>query len=590
MDNLHLMARLIQIKCDALTRALGLQFGASRPRPRLSPVAFFGLVVLLTLIMVTIGSTSAANQEPDELAKTPRVNIAISAMKKITHMNTDYFGLDMWGIYNDGSDPAFFYRSDEGWKNLGALGVSTLHYPTDRNNWAALYDLATAVPLDPPSKLDTPEFLTLNGHLGSEPMVAANVTILCTPGPGTPSNRNVSCQWATPDLAASWISFINNYSASNPGIPKVKYVLLGEEPYAGCDPLTAPGKINCLDNAGRHKVQLTSDQYAQRVIDWSKAIKKVDPSVQIGAAFQPNTNICSRKPCSMSWDETLLKKASSAFDFVFVHQYFVLTKPAGNELDGQRYSYYQRQSDIRVLFQGKTAMPVQIRKELMQWGTKKKKLPIFVTEFNAARIDNTTANAMFQTRQSLFAAFSVGELYLDLAKPVTVSGQKLPGASNIHLNDLYTSPVMIARLEPPGQQPQTVVLMPAWHALSMLKVFSGTDLLSVQVNRSPNTPARLPAIRAYAGISGNQLYVAIFNHSTAGPTLYDLNFTGFVPRSGTVTSLGEAATSFLTQNDLNHPNAIIPKLSDLDPALLGTSSIKGLSIPPHTFLLLALSQ
>jgi alpha-L-arabinofuranosidase len=520
-------------------------------------------------------------EEIDPAGKKKPPLITVNLAKVTGHIDPRALGLTVYAFGHNTTDSSYFYRSPEGNAMLKELGINALHYGTDFNDWAHLYDPSTAVPITYPEAMDAPEYLQLNQDLGAEPSIEVNVSILChqTDPNQPPSTKNVTCQTATPQLAADWLRYINFQST---GTPKVKYVTLGGEPFAGCTPWTDPLGINCITPAGFHKIRLTAADYANRVKTWATALKAVDPTVKIGVNLQPNTFLCLKNCNRVSWDETVLKKSAKFIDFVVAHQYFVVKQYAPDEATAQQYSYYQRQSDIRVLYQGKTAMPRQLRQELSQWAPSKKNVPIIYSEFNASRIENASFDATFGTRQSLYTGFAVGELFLDLLQPVSVGGRQLPGATRAMLHDLYTSTVMIARNQPVLTLPQTMVFMPSWYVLQALADFRDKDLLQPTVSRNPTTPVRLPALRVYAVKSGKEVWLAVFNHNTTQAITVDVTLRGLAPQQATAVEIGNNAASFRTQNDLNNPNAITPTSLTVDPSQLTSNGIQGFVFPAHT--------
>ncbi len=441
------------------------------------------------------------------------------------------------------------------------------------------------MPLPKPNKLDTDDFLALNAAIGSEPVIAANVTQLCQQANAAqpPSKANVACIPAPASLAANWVRYINLQSV---GTPQVRYVALGIDPLWGCSPWLSPLRINCLNNVGQHATRLTQTQYVSEIKQWAQAIHAVDPTIKIGVHLQPKTTICQGS-CTMSWDQQVLQGAGSYIDFVMVHQYFLVPQPAANISTATKYSYYQEQQDARVLRGGgATAMPSNIRAELVKWAPAKKGMPIFVTEFNASRNESDDFNTGLQVRSSLYGGIAVGELLLDLQQPVTVNGVRLPGAQRAYLHHLYDNGMLIARYVPIDQPVQTMLFTPGWYILSALKDLAGKSIVKPTLTGIPSTSVGRPALRAFAVISGKDVWLAVFNHSPNQSITADIHLNGTSPQQVSVTQVGKNAASLLSQNTLANPAAITALTSVLPGTMLKSWGIQGFTFAPHNLAVL----
>lgn len=531
-------------------------------------------------------SGSPALNQPD--APDTGRTITLDLSKTVGKIDPAAFGLTLEPIRQDEANPNFFLRSPEGQNQLKALGVNSLFYFTDRNKWNALYDDFNALPLTRPSALDTDELLALSGGIGADPVVAVNITITCSQKDPTqpPSSANVNCINATPQLSQDWIQYINQVSQ---GTPKVKYVAMGVEPYAGCTYWKIPARLNCTPHVppGQHKILLPAAEYASRINQWAKAIHQVDPSVKIGVQLQPNTFYCTAPTCTTSWDQTVLTNSAANIDFVMVHQYFNIKPPVTDAAGALKFSYYQEQQDERILKNGVTALPSQIRQELIKWLPNKKSIPIFVTEFNAS-ISKSTADQQLQTRQSLYAGFAVGELFMDMLQPVRVNGELLPGGSRAFLHYLFSPNTMLALFEPPGSTDATMIYTPAWHIMAALKDFRGKAILDPVISSNPETTVGRGALKAYAVKSGKDVWLAVFNHDPAKAFTFNIKFTGTSPASATFTQVGNSASSLLVQNDLSNPAAIVPTTSSVPASQLRQGAIVNFVFAPHTFTVISI--
>lgn len=523
-------------------------------------------------------SVTEASANAQEAAK-PTITIDLGKTKGKISPNA--FGITIANRGHDAPELSHFFRTPEGKLALMDLGVRTVNYGADRDNWAQPYNPFTAVPETYPSLMDTTEFLNVNQTLGSDPMIAVNITHLCRPADENqpPSTENVTCEMATPQLAKDWLAFIKQS-----GIRQVKYVQLGAEPYAGCQYWLPSKDINCTVGYGEHKIALTQDEYAKRVLKWATALRQVDPKIKLGIHLLPNAFLCKNGCDGTSWDETLLKKVGPKIDFVITHQYFEIDNAPVTEGEAQRLSYYQEQRDVRLSKNGVTAMPRQIRKELSKWLPTKKDIPIVVGEYNASRSDADDPTVV-EIRMSLYGSMAIAEGYLDMLLPVRLKGTTLPGAQRLLFLDLQTLPVMISHYLP-QDDPQTLVLSPAWHMFAMLKDWQGKTMLSPRVEGNTKTSFDRPTLRVYAVKQGRDVWLAVFNHDITGSRTLDVALIGAKPLTVTATVIGDTATSLLTHNSAVNPNAIAPSTWTVDPGQIKTDRIAGMVFPAHSLTVL----
>lgn len=541
-------------------------------------LALTGCVLVLFLFT---GATSGYSSQQVEASgnhdENTKATITIDVSKTQGAIDAHAFGIIMGNKGNEVPELTHFFRTPDGQQKLRELGVKTLSLWADRDDWAHPYSAYTAVPEAFPTVMYTTEYLTLNQLLGSEPMISVNITNLCHPTDtgAPPSSANVTCQMATPELAKSWLSFIKKS-----GIRKVKYVQLGAEPYAGCLYWQAGKNVNCTVGYGEHKIALTQQEYATRVLAWATALRKVDPNIKLGIHLQPNTFLCANSCNNISWDETLLKKVGSKIDFVITHQYYELDEPATTEQEAQRLSYYQEQRDVRVSKNGVTAIPRQIRQELIKWLPSKKNIPIVMGEFNTSRMDSDQVDAV-PTRMSLYSSMAVAEGYLDMLAPAKIKGVTYPGALRVIFLDLHNIPVLISRYLP-LDNPQTLVYAPAWHMFSMLKSWQGKTLLAPKIKGNAKTSYKRPLLRAYAVKKNKDVWLAVFNHEMTTSRTLDVSLVGLNVVNAQVTVIGDTASSLLTANSAESPNALSPTTTTVPSSQVKKDRLAGMVFPPHS--------
>jgi alpha-L-arabinofuranosidase len=558
--------------------------------------AFVRLVIALISVLGFLVIPTDSGAEAVHAAASPRrafrtlaanapeaiTTIAINMSQARGKIHPKAFGIVASLKGNDNPELSFFFRTPEGQHKLRELGARMTLFSADRDDWQNPYDAYTAVPVGYPSAMDTTEYLSLNNSLGAEPMIAVNITHRCRQKDSSapPSSDNVTCEHVTPKMAVDWIKHIKSL-----GMQKVKYVQLGIEPYAGCRYWSSPNGVNCKDKGGRHKIALHQDEYVRRVKDWAEALKKVEPSIKLGLHLQPGTfDFCWQNPADcgkVSWDEKLLREVGNKIDFVITHPYFVIDTLPGDTRAAQRYSFYREQIDMRVRERGVTVMPSQIRKELVKWLPQRRNLPIVVGEFNASYAAMDDAAHQVAVRASLYTAFAVGELYLDHLQQVKVNKETLPGAERMILLNLHSLPVFVAKYLP-LESPTNFVLTPSWHVLSALRGFQGTTMIKSKVKANPQTSFGRPVLKSYAVKKGKQVLVAVFNHDDVNARTANIRVEGRTLKQATFTQVGHTASSFLTQNTPENPNAIVPEAGSVPGTMLKGDSIKGYSFPPHS--------
>lgn len=513
----------------------------------------------------------AQSPEADDAAPVITVDLKRAQAK----IDPNAFGVILSNKGMQMPEQAYFFRDAQGKQVLKNLGIRNMYYWVDRDDWKNPYNPYTAEPASPAEILSVDEYLTLNNELSTDPMISVNITNLCWPTNAPAySSSNVNCKMTKPSDAKAFLAHIKSA-----GIRDVKYIFLGVEPYAGC-PYWTDG-VNCTTLRGEHKIQLTQQEYAKRVVAWTKALRQVDPKIQVGLQLQPNAFLCQSDCNGVTWDETVLRAAGNQVDFLVTHQYFQVDKAVPDEASAQFYSYYQNQTDLRVDKQGKSAMPKTIRQELLKWLPSRKNMPIFVGEFNASRTDGKSNSFSVDTRMSLYAGFGLVEGLVDSLSPMKIKGVNYPGVSRIVLLDLYSLPVMIAHYLP-LDNPTTMVRSPSWYMVSMLQELYGKTLVSAKVQDNPKTPAGRAALRVYAVKKNKDAWLVVLNHSTGTAYNVNVNFVGTNLVSATTTVIGDTASGFLAQNTAGNPAAITPVTNPVPPGKIKSDHLEGITFPAHS--------
>lgn len=532
------------------------------------------------------GSLSRQIVYAEDDAKTPVLTISALKERFVTDKNS--FGLLLEPTRNVTSDSHFFYRTPQGLQVLKKLGVTSLLYVADRNNWRALYDDISGTPQPYPSGITPVEGVRIAKAIGAEFVPILNVTVQCKHVAGTEYvSANLKCQHAKAKSSAKLVKLLKKETAKQ-GV-MFKHVIMGLEPYAGCAYWAFPSGVNCTMRkpVGQHRIGLPAEEYVKRIHEWGVAIHKVMPSLLIGAHLQSNTYYCI-KSCSREWDQVVLQDAAPDIDFVIGHDYFRitdLTVPGPGQ--AQKYSYYQNQVEQNLQKLERTGMPVQLRKEIEMWAPgNKKKMPLWYSEFNAAYPDELFSHDAGEIRRTMYAGLSVGELYLDLLSPPVIKNKASAGASRAILHHLFAETSFIAAYQPHQATNQTMIYTPSYHILTALKAFAGKEWLAVTAQNVPKNATKRPSIIGYAARAGKKLTIALFNHEQTAAQTVDINLTDLRAKKVQVTQIGDTASSLSSQNNLATPNLIVPHTTKLDKSQIKQSGLAKVPLAPHSLTIL----
>jgi alpha-N-arabinofuranosidase len=177
-----------------------------------------------------------------------------------------------------------------------------------------------------------PEFMTFCQQINAEPLMQINVLT------------------GTVEEAASFVSYCNSSNHSDrarDGSPqpyRVRYWEIGNEQYIHNESSDQIGGIP----TGSY---LPVNEYVQRFQQISSAMRKIDPSVLIGAIGGKNFGRY-RLVHDEDWDRTLLEKAGSMIDFLAVHNSY-----APLALD-------DRQSSLEDVYQAMLAFPKLVEENI----------------------------------------------------------------------------------------------------------------------------------------------------------------------------------------------------------------------------------
>ncbi|HEX7736465.1 MAG TPA: cellulose binding domain-containing protein [Ktedonobacteraceae bacterium] len=396
-------------------------------------------------------------------------------------------------------------------------------------------------------------FMGMAQSVGAQPMITVDY------GAGTPSE------------AAGWVQYANKGGAGYTGpVPTyaggsstghtygIKYWEIGNEIY-GDGTYGASWEFN--NNAH------TSAAYANNLVSYSKAMKAVDSTIQIGAVLTapgnwPDgvTNSASPQP----WNQTVLSTACSSIDLAIVHWY---PQNPGNESDATLLS---ASSQI-------AGMVSTLRSELNQYcGTHASAVQIMVTETNSV-----SSNPGKQTVSTVNALYEADDYMSWLENGVSnvdwwtlhngpvagntsssLYGTAQYGDYGVLANGLCTSSTS-GICEPAANTP-----FPAYYGQQMLNTLgkAGDTMVSSSSNQT------LIATHAVKQANGN-LAVLLINKDPGNSYTVSLALNGYTAAlGGTMYTYGENSSSI---------TSVI-----IDPPFPGSSS--SVSVAPYSLTLLVL--
>ena len=303
----------------------------------------------------TPGGTSGAAPAPTTVADL-KATVEVDAGTVLRRIPRSVYGANvewrwnatyMWREERQAADPT-------GLKLTRDMGVSLIRYPggiySDFYNWKDGIGPVNKRPIvkHEPGKEDktrpvfgTDEALGFARDVGGELMITVNA------GTGTAQQ------------AAEWVRYVNANEL------KVRYWEVGNELYI---------------NDGSPVSKATSigpEKYAQRFLEFAKAMRAADPRIKIGAIGGENQGRYSSVSYP-NWNRILFEKASSEIDFLSVHNAYA---PLISDDEEKR-------KDLRAIYRSMLAAPTliarnmrTIEQQLADWGSPTRKPFIAVSEW-----------------------------------------------------------------------------------------------------------------------------------------------------------------------------------------------------------------
>lgn len=234
-----------------------------------------------------------------------------------------------------------------------------------------------------------------------------------------------------------------------------------------------------------------SSVYADRVVEYSRAMKKVDPSIKIGATMLLGLS---------HWDIDIFKKAADHFDFMIFHFYpfWIETDASSNQLLASPYAFGNQYNSAYANNKGIVEQANDLVKEYAP--NRVGKIEFVVTEFN-------TGN--YNKGKSLVYGLTVADLLGEFAENNVKIGQfhKLSANTDYHW-DSHTSDF---RAKPSA----LAISMFANHFGQILTPTTVVDAPTFSVREKRNLPdiSNVPYLSAYSSKNKAQdkLYLIVVN-------------------------------------------------------------------------------
>jgi alpha-L-arabinofuranosidase len=192
-----------------------------------------------------------------------------------------------------------------------------------------------------PETTDTDEFMRFSRAVGAEPIFVCNFAKAIS-GPGL--------REAVRD-AAEWVEYCNQTKGYN-----VKYWEIGNETYL----------------QHNKKTTTTAEAYAEGLAAFSRAMKAVDPTIQIGANG-PSSPESPGKKGAVPWWPVVWDRAIEHMDFLIIHEYYTLHNYPTYRLGGHEFGLGAQslRDYLRKHYPARAEMPIAITEWNVNQGWRK---------------------------------------------------------------------------------------------------------------------------------------------------------------------------------------------------------------------------
>ena len=255
-------------------------------------------IVLKALFILLLGGNLSALYA--------QANITVNASSTLLTIPSEVYGTNMstYTSSNNGSDPAYVTAMQvSGSRNIRWPGGSY----ADFVNWNDLQCQGSF-------EVTTPEYISFLQKFGGQMQAIVNF-----------SGKWCGTQYThaqAVSLAAAWVS----WNLTNTGSARAKYWEIGNEVYGSWE----------TGGQGSAGSTLTGTVYGNYFADYYKAMKAVDPTIQIGAVASPGASDYN------NWTPNMLTSAKAAGvvpDFLIIHNYPDGATGTGAAFDATMLSY-----------------------------------------------------------------------------------------------------------------------------------------------------------------------------------------------------------------------------------------------------------
>ena len=361
-----------------------------------------------------------------------------------------------------------------------------------------------------PPNLGTDEAIQFAGAIGADLLLTANV------GTGTAK------------LAADWVRYMKEAHQRNPNGPRVQGWEIGNEVYHKGD---ASGG------------SMTPEAYADKLRDFAREIRAVDPQARIGAIGLENYPTFPFNS-HRNWTEVVMKRAGADIDFYSVHNGYAPVAPDDN-------------ANPREVYQALWAAPLMIAdnlrltaEQIRRYAPRERadQIRIAVTEW-APLFHVLPSSAWIDHSKTLGSALFVADTLR-----VFVQDDRVDIATFFKLNE----PSFLGLLGVRGNQ---WIRNASYFAFLLYTRHFGTIVVSSRAEgptydnvKAGIVPAmkRVPLLESLASLSddGSVLYVMLINKSIDTAADIELALNAFNPGAGTAHLLTGASPDSNTGSEL----------------------------------------
>ena len=442
--------------------------------------------------------------------KNQSVSITVDAGQVLKPVSRDLFGTNVeWiydanGIWNDKASEIRPEMVDAGKK----LGLGPVRFPggvfADFYHWRDGIGPRSSRPISPhfsdPDKsrnsFGTDELVQFCRRTGAEPMLQVNIIT------------------GTPEEAAEWVGYCNlpnHPERIRNGSPlpfKVRYWELGNEPYLR------------TDQKALKKTELDPEDYADRFLKFSKAMKRVDPTIRVGGVGGHNFGAYGMVRNS-DWDKVVLQRAGRAMDFFAVHNAYAPVMASMGK------------GSVEEVYEAMLAFPQWIETDLKQVN---REIETFVPD-GASRIKIAVTEwgpffHILPTDPFIAHTKTLGSaLYVAAALQTFLTADRVEIANFFKL----TEAAFMGSIDFEGQPKAS------YYAIQMFSKHFGTQLVATAAegptyrSRTMGMAAALPNVPYVTAVSslngdGSRLYILAVNRHLTSPLRVHVRTLGFRPR------------------------------------------------------------